>query len=108
MWVTIVAFTGAVLCAYAQWYALARSSREQVYGGAGVFGVLESVAGGGAVVGALVGIRWRPRRPLVAGLLLTLMWPVESRFRAGAPLAVVVVLAVQGPGSASRCSRCGG
>ena len=57
-------------------------------------GVLESVAGAGAVLGALLGIRWRPRRPMVVGLLLTLVWPLQSlAFAAAAPLAVVVVLA---------------
>ena len=67
---------------------------KQLYGSSGVFGLLESVAGAGAVVGALLGIRWRPRRPMVVGLLLTLVWPIQSlAFALGAPLAVVVALA---------------
>jgi MFS family permease len=91
--VTIAAFAGSVLTCYAQYYALAPSIARDIYGGAGVFGVLESVAGAGAVVGALTGIRWRPRRPMVAGLLLTLAWPVQAlSFALGAPLAVVVAL----------------
>jgi predicted MFS family arabinose efflux permease len=94
VWATIAAFTVAVLCAYAQWYALAPLVSRQLYGSAGIFGLLESVAGGGAVVGALVGIRWRPRRPMVVGLLLTLIWPIQTlAFAAASPLAVVVVLA---------------
>jgi MFS family permease len=93
VWATIAAFTVAVLAAYAQWYALAPLLAKQLYGSAGVFGVLESVAGAGAVIGALVGIRWRPRRPMVIGLLLTLFWPVQSlAFAAASPLAVVVAL----------------
>jgi predicted MFS family arabinose efflux permease len=51
------------------------------------------VAGAGAVAGALLGIRWRPRRPMVIGLLLTLIWPISSlAFAAALPLAVVVAL----------------
>lgn len=93
VWATIAAFTGAVLCAYAQWYALAPLLARRLYGSAGVFGLLESVAGGGAVLGALVGIRWRPRRPMLVGLLLTLLWPIQSlAFAAAAPLGVVVAL----------------
>jgi MFS family permease len=93
VWATIAAFTGAVLCAYAQWYALAPVVSRDLYGSAGVFGLLESVAGAGAVVGALVGLRWRPRRPMVVGLLLTLFWPLQTlAFAGAAPLAVVVVL----------------
>lgn len=94
VWATIAAFTVAVLSAYAQWYALAPEVAKQLYGSAGVFGLLESAAGGGAVMGALVGIHWRPRRPMVIGLVLTLLWPLQTlAFAAAAPLAVVVVLA---------------
>jgi predicted MFS family arabinose efflux permease len=94
VWATIAAFTGAVLCAYAQWYALAPVIARDFYGGASRFGVLESVAGGGAVLGALLGVRWRPRRPMVAGLLLTLFWPAQSiAFALVAPLSAVIVLA---------------
>ncbi len=91
--VTIAAFAGAMLSCYAQYYALAPVIARDVYGGAGVFGVLESVAGGGAVIGALVGIRWRPRRPLRTGLLMTLVWPVSAfTFALGAPVPAVVPL----------------
>jgi predicted MFS family arabinose efflux permease len=94
VWATIAAFAVAVLSAYAQWYALAPLVAKELYGSAGVFGLLESAAGGGALVGALVGIRWRPRRPMLVGLVLTLIWPVQTlAFAAAAPLAVVVVLA---------------
>lgn len=65
-----------------------------MYGGAGVFGALESVAGVGAVCGAIAGFRWRPVRPLRAGLLLALAWPAQAGvFALGAPLPVVVVFA---------------
>jgi predicted MFS family arabinose efflux permease len=94
VWATIAAFTVAVLCAYAQWYALAPAVSRDLYGSVGVFGLLESVAGGGAVLGALLGIRWRPRRPMVVGLLLTLFWPLQTlAFAGAAPLAAVVALA---------------
>jgi len=94
VWATIAAFTGAVLCAYAPWYALAPVVARDVYGGASRFGILESVAGGGAVVGALLGIRWRPARPMRVGLLLTLFWPLQSiAFALAGPLAVVIGLA---------------
>jgi predicted MFS family arabinose efflux permease len=91
VWATIAAFTGAVLCAYAQWNALAPVIARDHYGGAGLFGVLESVAGAGAVIGALIGIRWRPARPLLTGLLLASVWPLQGIvFALGAPVAVVV------------------
>ena len=94
VWVTIAVFTGALLCVYAQWYALAPIIARDVYGSAGVFGLLESVAGVGAVVGALLGLTWRPERPLALGMLLVLAWPIQDLvFAAGAPLTLVVVCA---------------
>lgn len=93
VWVTIAAFAGAVLCVYAQWYALAPGIARHVYGSVGVFGVLEGVAG--AVCGALAGLVWRPARPLRAGLLLVLAWPFQAAALAlGAPLVLVIVCAL--------------
>jgi hypothetical protein len=90
VWVLIVVFTGTMLCVYAQWYALAPQVARDVYGSTGIFGVLESIAGLGAVVGAVVGLRWRPARPLLTGMLLVLAWPVQNGVLAlGAPLALV-------------------
>jgi MFS family permease len=90
--VTILAFTGAVFCVYAQWYALAPVIARDFYGSAGVFGLLEAVAGVGAVCGGLLGLTWRPAHPLRAGLLLVLAWPIEGCALAlTAPLGLVVV-----------------
>jgi MFS family permease len=94
VWVTIAAFTGMVLVLYTQWYALAPLIARQSYGSAGIFGVLESVAGAGAVLGAVVAVRWRPAHPLFTGLLLVLPWPVMATlFAVHAPLALVVCAA---------------
>ncbi len=91
VWVTIVAYAIALLCMYAQWYALAPGIARAHYGGAGVFGVLETVAGVGAVTAAVVSLRWRPSHPLATGLLLCLIWPLEcGAFALGAPLALII------------------
>lgn len=90
VWVTIASFSGAILCLFAQWYALAPAVARSLYGSAGVYGVIEAIAGAGAVCGALAALRWRPRRPLRVGLLLVLAWPVQvAVFALGAPLALV-------------------
>ncbi len=94
VWVTIAAFTGSILCVFAQWYALAPVIARNVYGSVGVFGVLEAIAGLGAVCGALGALRWRPARPLRTGLLLLLPWPALNMVLAlHAPLAVVILFA---------------
>jgi MFS family permease len=95
VWVTIAVFSGAVVCVFAQWYALAPVIARDSYGGAGVFGALEAIGGAGAVCGSLAGIVWRPRRPLLTGMLLVLAWPVQDGvFALGAPLALVVACAL--------------
>jgi MFS family permease len=94
VWVTISVFTGSLLCMFAQWYALAPRVARSVYGSAGVFGLLETVMGLGAVCGALASVHWHPARPLATGLAMTLIWPVQlAAFALGAPLALVGVCA---------------
>ncbi len=95
VWVTIAVFTGSVMCVYAQWYSLAPRIARDVYGSAGLFGVLEALAGVGALVGSFIGLRWHPRRPLVMGMLLVLFWPLNDlAFALGSPLALVGALSL--------------
>jgi MFS family permease len=95
VWVTIVAFAGAILCVYAPWYALAPIIARGSYGSAGVFGLLESLGGAGAVCGAIAGVRWRPERPLKAGLVLVLAWPLMALLLATrAPVWLVAAAAL--------------
>jgi MFS family permease len=95
VWVTIAVFMGAVLCIYAPWYALAPIIARGSYGSAGVFGLLEAVAGAGAVCGAIAGIRWRPAHPLKAGLVLVFAWPLMALLLAlKAPISLVTVAAL--------------
>ena len=94
VWVTIAMFAGSVLCMWAQWSALAPTVSRSLYGSVGVFGVLETVAGAGAVCGAFASTRLRPAHPLARGLAMTLIWPVQiAVFALGAPLPFVVVCA---------------
>jgi predicted MFS family arabinose efflux permease len=97
VWVLIVVFTGTMLTVYAQWYALAPRIAHDLYGSTAVFGLLETVAGLGAVVGAVIGLRWRPARPLLTGMLLVLAWPVQNgAFALGAPLPLVAACTFAG------------
>jgi MFS family permease len=94
VWVTIVVFTGTVMCVYAQWYALAPSIARNAYGSAGVFGLLESCIGVGSVCGAVVALRWRPRHPLRTGMMLIFAWPINDLALAlASPVLVVAVTA---------------
>ena len=90
LWVTVAVFAGALLCVFSQWYALAPSVIRGVYGHASVFGLFEGLAGAGAVIGSIAGIRWRPEHPLRVGILLVLTWPTQNALLAlGAPIPAV-------------------
>jgi len=82
--------TSHLVFALAPWFVLLPVIATTELGGADVFGALLAVDGVGAIVGALLAARWRPRLPGVVALiallpsgfvLLTLIGP--------APLAVV-------------------
>ena len=104
VWVTIAVFTGAVMCVYAQWFALGPVVARDHYGGVGVFGWVQTIVGVGSIAGSVAGFAWRPRRPLWTGLVLTLGWPLlNGAFALGAPFLVVVVLALVGGFGFSLC-----
>jgi hypothetical protein len=68
---------------------------EDVYGSRGFFGVLAAALGVGTIVGALIGLRWRPERPILAAFAVILGWPVAIIvFAAGAPRPLLVALFV--------------
>ncbi len=91
VWVTIVVFAGIIMCVYAPWNALAPSIARDYYGHAGLFGLLGSATGLGALVGSLIALRWRPRHPLRTGALLSVWWPItDGLFALGAPVALLV------------------
>jgi hypothetical protein len=72
------------------------------YGGAAGWAAIGVVQAVGSIVGGLVALRWRPARPLAAGLAVgLLMVPYLVVFAAGGPLWLVCALAllVGGQGS---------
>jgi hypothetical protein len=47
--------------------------------------------GAGTILGALIGFRWRPRRPMRTGMLLALPWPATfAMFALGLPLVALL------------------
>jgi MFS family permease len=95
VWVTIAVFAGALFCVLAPWLVLGPILARDLYGAASVFGVLSTLVGVGALCGAIAATRWRPRRPLRAGLILILAWPVlDIVFALRAPLWIVVPTAL--------------
>lgn len=90
VWATIGAFSGSVLVALAPFFVLGPAVSREVYGTEAVYGITNAAWGGGTVVGALVGSRWRPHRPMRAGMIVSLLWPGQiALYASGPPLALL-------------------
>ena len=84
----------AVPLGYAPIYVLGPTIAEETYDAPAVFGVVTASYGAGALAGALIGFRWRPRRPMLAAFAVIAVWPVMLvSFAPGAPVPVVLPLA---------------
>lgn len=75
---------------------------KEAYGDAAVLGVFITAFGGGMLIGSLIGLRWRPQRPMVAAFTCCIPIPFAlAAFGLGAPLPALYALAVAaGIGSA--------
>ena len=102
VWVTILAFSIALLTSFGPFTTLGPTVAEEVYGAAGLYGVLAAASGAGTMAGALIGFRWRPRHPLRTAMLVALPWPAASVvFALGAPEPLLIAFfAVTGAGIA--------
>ncbi len=70
---------------------------QRYYGGATAWAAVGSVGAVGAVIGGLGTIRIRPRRPLLVGSALMLVWPaLPAAFAARLPLPAICVVAAVG------------
>ena len=95
LWVTVAVFTLAVPLGYAPLYVLGPTVADQTYDSPAVFGVVTAAYGGGALAGALIGLRWRPRYPMRAAFLVIAVWPVTIvSYALGAPVVLVVLLSL--------------
>ena len=87
---TISAFSVAILLALAPFFVLGPSVSRHVYGTEAVFGITNAAWGVGTILGAVVGSRWRPRHPMLAGMLVSLAWPGQiALFAAGPPRSLL-------------------
>jgi MFS family permease len=95
VWSIIASFSLAIMFCLAPWMTLGPTVAENVYDGAGAFGVLSAAMGAGTIAGSLLAFRWRPLHPMRLGLALCLLWPVSTiAFAAALPFGVVLVLFV--------------
>jgi hypothetical protein len=93
LWVTVVVFALAIPLGYAPLFVLGPTIAADGYGSAAMFGLVTTLSGAGALSGAVLGMRWRPRHPMRAAYLVLGAWPLMLvSFAAGAPRPVVLLL----------------
>jgi MFS family permease len=91
IWVIILAFSLALLTSFGPWQTLGATVSIDHYDTRATFGIATAAMGAGTVLGALIGFRWRPRRPMRTGMLLALPWPASfAAFGLGLPVAALL------------------
>jgi MFS family permease len=97
LWVVTLQFTLFNVITWAPYLVLGPVTADRIYGGARAWGAVLAIYGTGAIVGGLVALVWRPRRPLVAATAVGLLWAAPSAaLAAAAPLIVVGAAAFTG------------
>jgi MFS family permease len=95
VWGTVAIFSFLLIFALAPYFVLGATVAEDVYGSRGFFGVLAMALGAGTIAGAVIAMRWRPQRPMLAAFAMNLGWPAAIVvFAAGAPRPLLVALFV--------------
>ncbi len=96
LWLTVAVFTLYLGLCYAPFQVLGPQIARLSLGGPGAWAAISAALGVGSVVGGLLALRLRPRRPLALAFALFLVFtPVLSALLAArAPLPLIVAIAV--------------
>jgi len=93
VWSIIASAALVLLVSVAPLYTLGPSVAAEVHGDRGVFGIVLAVFGAGTLLGAVSGLRLRPRRPILAANLAALGWPLAvAAYALGVPLPALLAL----------------
>jgi MFS family permease len=95
VWGVVLIFSFLLIFAFGPYTVLGPTVAEEEFGGTGFYGVLAAALGAGTVGGALIGLRWRPERPLLMALVCNLPWTAAiALFATGAPRPFLVAFFV--------------
>ncbi|MFD5247389.1 MFS transporter [Amycolatopsis sp. NPDC058340] len=90
LWTVTLQFTMFNLVVWAPYLVLGPASAHALYGGAGAWGTVLAVYGAGSILGGLLLLGRRPKRPLVVTTTITFLWAAPSAALAfEMPLVVV-------------------
>ncbi|HUI02196.1 MAG TPA: MFS transporter [Acidimicrobiales bacterium] len=92
LWTVVAQFSLLGLVVFPAFFVLGAVTARDSLGGAPAWGAILASQGAGSVLGALLMLRIRPRRPLVVAELAMFGWvPPLALLAAGAPVAAVAV-----------------
>ncbi|MDQ1287621.1 MAG: hypothetical protein QG622_1186 [Actinomycetota bacterium] len=90
VWATIASFSIVLLVAITPFFVLGPTLARHAYGTEAVYGYANAAWGAGMVLGAVLGARWRPYRPLLLGLVACVLCPAMVLLFASAPPLTVL------------------
>jgi hypothetical protein len=97
LWVVVAQFSIVNAAHAGAFLVLGPVVADRSLGGAAVWGMIVAAEAAGFVAGGLLGLRFRPRRPLLAGSVGVLLWaPPLALLALEAPPAVIAAAAVVG------------
>lgn len=97
LWASVLHLSLLNLVVLAPFFVLGPLVALRSLGGAAGWATIATAYAIGALVGGLVGLRWRPRRPLVAAVLVVVaLAPLIAGLAVAAPLPVLAVAAALG------------
>jgi len=95
VWATIAVFSLHLVVGFAPYVVLGPAVAGDRYGNPALWGWVAASVGLGTASGALVALRWRPRLPVLTGIVATVPFGgLLLTFALGVPLGLVCVLAV--------------
>lgn len=95
VWVTVAVYSFHLVVGFAPYVVLGPTVAAEGYDNPAIFGWFAASIGLGTASGALLALRWRPQRPLVMGVLLTIPFSVLLLgFALGTPLVLALPFAV--------------
>jgi MFS family permease len=102
VWATLLTFCIALFFGLAPWFVLGPLIARSQYGHVSIYGILEATIGLGTILGALIGVGWRPRYPMRVAMVAIMAWPVAAiLYASGTTLLLVLpVTLVAGSGIA--------
>jgi predicted MFS family arabinose efflux permease len=96
LWVTVAFFTVFLAFVFSPLQVLGPKVAKASLGGPGAWAAILVALGVGSIAGGLIGLRWRPRRPLLACFLIFLISgpALIVLLAARAPLAAIIAVAL--------------